>query len=71
VTYPVPERLAPIRREIHLSQGVATMLAIIAAICFILAFFNVTLGAHSLIALGLFFLALHFVVPVTVPGRRL
>lgn len=47
------------------------MLAIVAAICFILSFFNVSVfDGHSLIALGLFFLALHFVVPVAVPGRR-
>jgi len=46
------------------------VLAIVAAICFILAFFNVTFGDNSLIALGLFFLALHFVVPVGIPGRR-
>ena len=46
------------------------MLAIISAICFILAFFGVTIDAHSLIALGLFFLALHFVVPVALPARR-
>jgi len=46
------------------------MLAIVAAICFILAFFKVTFGAYSLIALGLFFLALHLVVPVGIPGRR-
>jgi hypothetical protein len=47
------------------------MLALIAAVCFLLAFFNVTLfDGHSLVALGLVFLALHFVVPVAVPGRR-
>lgn len=46
------------------------MLAIVAAICFILTFFSVTFGTHSLVALGLFFLALHLVVPVAVPGRR-
>jgi len=46
------------------------VLAIVAAVCFILAFFNVDFGTHSLIALGLFFLALHLIVPVAIPGKR-
>ena len=46
------------------------MLALIAAIIFILSFFKVDVGGYSLIALGLFFLALHFVVPFGLNGRR-
>lgn len=46
------------------------MLAIVAAIVFALSFFNVTWETHSLIALGLCFLALHFVIPVALPARR-
>ncbi len=46
------------------------MLAIAAAVCFILVFFKVTFGAYSLLALGLCFLALHLVVPVAIPGGR-
>lgn len=47
------------------------MLALVAAVCFLLAFFNVSVfDGHSLIALGLCFLALHLVVPIAIPGRR-
>jgi len=40
------------------------MLALIAALCFLLATFDVKVNHVSLIALGLFFLALHLVFPV-------
>jgi hypothetical protein len=46
------------------------MLAILAAVAFLLTAFGVTqLGIVNIVALGLALLALHFVVPVTVPWR--
>lgn len=46
------------------------MLAILAAVAFLLAAFGVTqLGIVNVLALGLALLALHLVVPVTVPWR--
>lgn len=44
------------------------MLAILAALCFLLAFFGVDLDGHSLVALGLALLALHFAVGDRVPS---
>jgi len=46
------------------------MLAAIAALLFLLDCFSVEVGSVPLVTLGLFFLALHFVVPIGVPGRR-
>lgn len=46
------------------------MLALLAALCFLLLMFMPALGPISLLALGLLLLALHFVVPVGVPWRR-
>ncbi len=47
------------------------MLALAAALLFLLSFFNVDLfDGHSLVALGLFFLALHSVFAYAVPGLR-
>ena len=46
------------------------MLAVVAAILFLLAFLNVTFAGHSLIALGLVFLAAHLAYPVGVLTRR-
>ena len=47
------------------------MLAAVAALLFLLACFSVTIGSVPLVTLGLFLLALHFVVPIGVPfGRR-
>lgn len=48
------------------------MFALAAAICFILGFFNADVfKEHSVVTLGLFALALHFVWTVTLPfGRR-
>ena len=47
------------------------MLALVAALCFLLEFLNVDIfSGRSLIALGLTFLALHLVVPIGIPGRR-
>lgn len=40
------------------------MLAVVAAIIFVLAAFNVQLGQLNVVALGLAVLALHFVIPV-------
>ena len=45
------------------------MLALIAALCFLLAFFDVSFAGHSLAYLGGFFLSLHFFYPVSVPVR--
>lgn len=38
------------------------MFALIAALCFLLALFNVTLGSINLVTLGLFFVALHLAI---------
>lgn len=51
------------------------MLALVAALCFLLALFHVTLGSIDLITLGLLFLALHLAFgsgfyPVLPSGRR-
>lgn len=46
------------------------MLAIVAALLFLLACFEVTLGSIPLVTLGLFFVALHLAVPLAIPGRR-
>jgi hypothetical protein len=43
-------------------KGVPLMLAIIALICFVLATFNVALGDLDVTALGLAFLAAHFIL---------
>lgn len=40
------------------------MLAILAAVIFFLAAFNVKLGDLNVVALGLAILALHFVIPI-------
>jgi hypothetical protein len=46
------------------------MLAVLALVCFVLALFDVTLGALDLVTLGLAFVAAHlaFGVPLS-PGR--
>lgn len=46
------------------------MLAVLALVCFILAFFNVSLGDLDLVTLGLAFVAAHlaFGIPLS-PGR--
>lgn len=46
------------------------MLAIAAAACFLLALFDVKLGSLDLEVLGLLFLALHLVWPVSVVPAR-
>lgn len=48
------------------------MFAVLSALVFLLALLKVQLGDVNLVTLGLFLLALHFVVPVSVPwpGRR-
>lgn len=46
------------------------MFALIAAVLFLLDCFDVTLGDVPLVSLGLFFFALHFVVPLAAPWNR-
>lgn len=46
------------------------VLALVAAICFALGAFGVTVAGHALLLPGLFFLALHFVLPVAAPVWR-
>lgn len=46
------------------------MLAFIACIVFVLAAFGVDFDEVEIVALGLAFLAAHFVVTIGVPGRR-
>jgi hypothetical protein len=43
------------------------MLALIAALCFLADLLDLDLGGVDLVVLGLFFVALHLVVPVPVP----
>jgi hypothetical protein len=45
------------------------MLALISCILFVLAAFGVSFDEVNIVALGLAFLAAHFVVPVAFPGR--
>lgn len=45
------------------------MFALLAFICFVLALFHVTIGTISLVTLGLALFALHFVLPIGIPGR--
>ena len=43
------------------------MLALLAALCFLAELLHLSLGNVDLVVLGLFFIALHLVVPVPVP----
>ena len=43
------------------------MLALVAALCFLLALLKVTLGSVSLVTLGLLFVALHLAFAVPLP----
>lgn len=45
------------------------MLALIAALCFLLALLNVTLGTVNLVTLGLFFVALHLAIGPVIATR--
>lgn len=72
MTYPVPDRLAPIRAEVRLQRGVV-VLAVVAVVLAVLAGLDVSLGSVSpfdLLAFAVAALALHFVVPVAGPWRR-
>jgi len=46
------------------------MLAIVAAVCFLLALLHAHLGDLNLVTLGLLFLALHLVWPIVLFGRN-
>jgi hypothetical protein len=46
------------------------MFAVVAAICFLLALFDVAVGEIEMVELGLFFVALHLAVPLNVMGWR-
>lgn len=69
MTYPVPPRLEPVRAEVN-RRKVITMLALISCILFVLAAFGVSFDEVNIVALGLAFLAAHFIVPLALPGRR-
>lgn len=72
MTYLVPERLEPSRAEVQLRKD-STVLAILAVILFVLAGFDVVIGSLSPFDLACFAgaaFALHFVLPLAVPGRR-
>ena len=43
------------------SEGVLTIFAILAAICFLLALFKVAVGTINLVTLGLLFVACHLI----------
>lgn len=65
---PVPDRLVPVRREVHLSQGVAVF-AVVAALVFAIAVFHGHIADLDLIALGLLFLALSLAFDAVVVAR--
>jgi hypothetical protein len=70
VIYPVPERLVPVRAEVR-QRKVAAVLAILSAVLFVLAGFDVTAGSLSPFDLACFAgaaLAAHLVTPL--PLRR-
>lgn len=71
MTYPIPDRLVPIRAE-ESQRKVNAMLAIVAAILAILAGLDVSIGSLSpfdLLALAVAGVALHLAYPVTFPAR--
>jgi hypothetical protein len=69
VTYPVPDRLAPVRAEVHRRKA-AAMLAVLAAIVFAIKLFHGHVFDVDLTVLGLFLLSLHFVWTVALPLPR-
>lgn len=72
MSYPVPDRLEPIRREVYRQIRGVFMLAVLSFVAFLLALFHVHLGDVDLVVLGLTLLAAHFAFASYVPtfGRR-
>lgn len=71
MTYPLPDRLAPIRAEVH-RRKVAAMFAVIAIVLYVLAAFGVVIGSLSpfdLACLASAAFAMHFVWDVAVTRR--
>ena len=72
MTYPIPDRLAPIRAEVRYRKDLA-VLAVVAAVLAILAGLDVNLGSLSpfdLLAFALAALSLHFVGPLVAGWRN-
>lgn len=69
MTHPVPDRLVPLQRKIHIYRTGAAMFALVAFVLGILAGLDVTLGNLSpadLLAFAVAAVALHLLYPLSV-----